>query len=285
MEKQSNRNHRSHHRNRGTSHSTTNHTNHSTNHHTTGNRHRHKKNNNHIAILCLCLIAGVALLLMGNAVFSHTKAAKNPTPEPQATAAAEIPKVKTDVFENTAFLGNSCVEMLKTYGIPQNTDFYSRVGLTVETVFTKTMVNSDTLVIDNLNNTNYDDIFLVFGENELGWSYSEVFTEDYLKLIDAVKTKVPKANIYVMSILPVSDKKSEENEDNTNNQRIGEYNSLLEDLAKNTGVNYVAPATGLLTENGTLKEEASTDGIHLNSIYCQIWVDNLKSILKEEQGK
>ena len=126
-------------------------------------------------------------------------------------------------------------------------------------------------VIDKLLEKQYTHIFLTFGENELGWQYPEIFVEDYGKLIAAVRERQPNAKLYIQSILPVSAEVSEKNEDNTNNERIRQYNELLRKLAEEEKVSYLDVAAVLQDAEGNLPKDAATDGIHPGQSYNKKW--------------
>lgn len=178
-------------------------------------------------------------------------------------------------FEDSVFIGNSLVETLGCYGIIDNADFYGRVNLTVKTIFTKSTANGTVPVIDELKKKQYKKVFIMLGMNELGW-LTKSFTDAYGKVVDAVKERQPKAQIYIQSILPVSAAVSARNKDNTNNARIDEYNLLLKELAQQKNVKYIDPASALKNSAGCLPDEAAADGQHPNKRYCEIWADYLR---------
>lgn len=183
------------------------------------------------------------------------------------------------IFDNTVFVGNSVIDDLDTYNILPNADFFARTGLTVTSVMTKSTVKGSVPVIDELNGKSYDKVFLMFGLNELGWEYPSIFQEDYGKVIDEVRARQPDAEIYVQSLLPVSAEASQKNQNNVNNDRIREYNQLLQELAQEKGVIYLDVASALQDSEGNLPAEASADGIHPNMAYCQRWVDYIRDSL------
>lgn len=156
-------------------------------------------------------------------------------------------------------------------------DFYDRVGLTVKTVFTLSSGGSGTPIMDTLNQKQYHKVLLLFGENELGWESTQAFYNAYAKVIDAVKARQPGAEIYIQSIFPVSAAVSLKNEENTNNDRIREYNGILKRLAQAEGAVYLDVYSVLADSSGALPDGAATDGIHPSRRYCQIWADYLKS--------
>lgn len=192
---------------------------------------------------------------------------------------------KQDVLDDAVFVGNSLIDDLYTYGSAGNADFYFRIGLTVKTVFTKSTAKGSVPVIDELKKRTYGKVLLMFGENELGWSYPSVFVKEYGKVIDAVRERQPNAAIYIQSIFPVSRAVSAKNENQINNTRIEQYNTLLRQLAQDKGVGYLDVASVLKDAQGNLPDNAAPDGVHLNRKYCAKWVDYVKQELAKENTK
>ncbi len=176
-------------------------------------------------------------------------------------------------FDNCAFLGNSRVLALKTYSLVKNV--YGAVGLTVDTVFTKSAPGSSVPVIDELNGKHFDKIFVLFGDNECGWPNTEVFIERYVKVVNAVKERVPEAEIYIQSILPVSKHEDDTSKYGCSNQRINELNVKIKEMAIRENVKYINPAEALKDSYGRLPDDAASDGVHLNKKSCIIWLNYL----------
>lgn len=176
-------------------------------------------------------------------------------------------------FDNCAFLGNSRVLALKTYSLVKNV--YGAVGLTVDTVFTKSAPGSSIPVIDELNGKHFEKIFVLFGDNECGWPNTDIFIERYVKVVNAVKERVPEAEIYIQSVLPVSKHEDETSKYGCNNQRIDELNIKIKEMAIKENVKYINPAEALKDSYGRLPDEAASDGVHLNKKSCIIWLNYL----------
>lgn len=86
--------------------------------------------------------------------------------------------------------------------------------------------------------------------------------ESYEKLLKEVSGQFPKTNVNVMSILPLNPKsKFYEGF----NEKASEVNKLLESSAETYGYRYIDIAKVLSDENGDLKDEYTTDGIHLTA--------------------
>ncbi len=196
-------------------------------------------------------------------------------PELKTTAKATTAPAKGDYsyFDNCAFVGNSRVLDCKNYGLVDNV--YAVVGLNVDTVFTKSVSGSNVPVIDELNGKHFEKIYLMFGDNECGWPNTDEFIRRYAKVVDAVHERVPEAEIYLQSILPISKKASDENNYGCNNTTINNLNKKIEKLAADKGIHYIAPAEAMRGSDGALPPEAASDGVHLKKKYCEIWLNYL----------
>ena len=68
-------------------------------------------------------------------------------------------------------------------------------------------------------------------------------------------------------------------ETNLINSRVDSLNSYLSTLANKKGIIYI-DLNQYLSENGKLKKELSTDGVHLNDLGYKIWTREVDRILK-----
>ena len=176
-------------------------------------------------------------------------------------------------FDDCAFIGNSRVLDLKNYGLAENV--YASVGLTVDTVFTEKASGSSVVIIDELKGKHFKKVFLMFGDNECGWPNTSVFIKRYAKVIAAVRERVPDAEIYLQSVLPISRAAAAKNEYGCNNAAIKKVNEAIKQLAKDEGVRYINPAASMTDSQGFLPDEAASDGVHLRKKYCRIWLNYL----------
>lgn len=186
--------------------------------------------------------------------------------------------VEDDDFGDAAFIGDS-----RTVGLEMNTDkpkasFYASIGLNVSSALTDNAVTLDNgnigTVMQAMKQREFGRIFVMFGINELGWPYPDVFEKKYEELVNQIKEVQPNAKIYIQSILPVSYLASNINAVFTN-ENINSFNEYVKQVAENTGTIYLDVASVFKDENGSLPIEASTDGIHLIRDYCVDWMDYL----------
>lgn len=187
--------------------------------------------------------------------------------------------VDASYFDDAVFIGDSRTEGFMLYTGLSNATAYTHKGLMVDTVFTDPVINmggEKTSVMGALGKTSFSKVYIMFGINETGWPYSNLFIEKYSAIIDEIKKNNSKALIYVQSILPVSQKVSFSHR-YVKNTKINEYNLLIQQMAEKKGVYYINSAESVAAPDGYLPEEAASDGIHLKKDYCDKWLEYLKT--------
>ena len=198
-------------------------------------------------------------------------------PEPFAPVPEGGP-VEDRYFEDAAFLGDSRTEGFHLYsGLKKGTYYYS-VGATVESVFTKKVETpaGKMPLLDAMAEEDFGKVYIMLGVNELGWSKTETFHDQYAKVIDRLREDHPDAEIILQSILPVS-AKQEKKKTYVNNGRIAAYNEVIFQLAEEKDCALVDAAEAVTDENGCLRAAWSPDGVHLNIKGCQAWLEYLRT--------
>ena len=177
-------------------------------------------------------------------------------PEGPPCPVPETEAVEDTYFERAIFLGDSRTQGLFLYSGLSSGYEYTAVGATVESVFGR--------------------VYLMLGINELGWSKTETFHDQYAKLIDRVREDHPEAKIALQSIPPVS-AKQDAKETYVNNARIRTYNGVIQALAEEEGCYFLDVAACLTGEGGVLPVEQTTDGVHFNTAGCRTWLGYLRT--------
>lgn len=196
--------------------------------------------------------------------------------------------VDNSYFDDAVFIGDSRTQGFIIYNGLSNATAYMDKGLKVDTAFTKADIEVNGVKMSAMDalaqNTAFHKVYVMLGINELGWAYSDIFIEKYGNLVDKIKEINPNAEIYLQSLLPVSQEKS--NSDAVYNMdKINEYNSLIQKMAEEKKVYYLNVAEAVADSSGYLPAEASTDGVHLNKEYCAKWLDYLKGHTIENMGQ
>lgn len=207
--------------------------------------------------------------------------------EPEEAPAAEEPwygpvpesaEVADTYFADAVFLGDSRTDGFRLYsGLGQGV-YLCATGATVESVFTKAVDTplGKLPLLDALAKTECGKIYVMLGVNELGWPGTELFRDQARELIRRIQQDHPEALIMLQSILPVSARQDAKGS-YVNNERVQDYNGVLQDLARELGVFYVAVDDSLTGEDGCLPAELNFDGVHLNPAGCTIWLDYLRT--------
>lgn len=193
-----------------------------------------------------------------------------------------IPASVTDdkYFDTALLIGDSRTEGLGLYCGLSNLDIIAAKGLTIDDVMEENVATNsagEACTIEALlNEKEYDNIYISFGLNELGWYYYEVFIEEYQKMITTIRTCQPDATIYVENILPVSAALSEQDEI-YNNPNVDKLNNMTKEMCQGyEDVVYLDVASSVKVD-GVLPADASTDGRHCNAEYCQKWMDYIRN--------
>lgn len=232
-----------------------------------------RRRRNTAMIIILIVIIAVIVLVAKSCSDNKIGITGEPqqTAMPVATAAprplsTEIPLSLSDpdFYNDSVFIGNALADGISTYGILQSADFYARVGVDLDNVYTTAADNNSMAIVDQLKSKKFNKIFLVFGESELAWNDAESFAEKYRALIEKVKSYQSSGRVYVLAIPPVTETVSKQSANGVNINNIKDYNYALEEAAAELEVYYADSYKALADNSGYLEDGISADGINLN---------------------
>ena len=203
-----------------------------------------------------------------------------PTPAPEYDYSKPVPESAAkdeSWFKDAAFVGDSRMEGIMNYSSFEHSSVYTHVGLNVADVFTKPYIETDSgtvTVADALrNDLKYGKVYVMLGINELGWYNLDKFIEYYGRIVDLLRETHPEAQIYVISILPVG-AKAAQSSDMLTNERVQMFNERILGMCTEKQVYYVNGFEALAV-NGSLPDDASPDGVHMQPSYCHKLTDYL----------
>lgn len=217
-----------------------------------------------------------------------TKEVATPSPTPETPDATQTPtatpaKPDYSCFERAAFVGDSRVGSIYISAGVTPAKFFYKIGLQVHKFTTELEIvgnnsNKYLTIIDLLSQQDYDKIFIEVGVNHLGIT-DATFISSYTNIINAIRNVRPDAEIYIMSIIPVSSQYEIRNPGANDN--IKRLNADCATIAKDCGVNFLnlAPVFG---DGDSLPEDsynANTDGAHLNKDYNLRIMNYIKKIV------
>ena len=203
-----------------------------------------------------------------------------PTPKPSYDYSKPVPQAgakDNSWFRDAAFVGDSRMEGVMNYAGFEYASNFSHVGLNVADVFTKPYIETESgsvTVADALHNDlKYGKVYVMLGINELGWYNLDKFVEYYGNIVDLLRETHPEADIYIISILPVG-AKAAKSSDMLNNDRVRMFNERIQGMCADKQV-YFVNGFEALASNGSLPDDASPDGIHMQPSYCHKLTDYL----------
>ena len=213
---------------------------------------------------------------------SGPKPEPEPEPQPELQSKPELEpeskhkkfqRVELDYLEDALFIGDSRTSTLYEYADWQGTDFFVKYGLTVWDIWEKDM-DGKTLE-KTLTAKCYGKIYIMLGINELGRGTPESFREQYGQIVEKIRKLQPEAVVYVEAIMHVTAGKDAEGT-YINNEEINARNLEIQKLTDGQAV-YWLDVNAVTDEpgTGTLREEYSFDGVHLQVKYIEIWQEYL----------
>lgn len=120
-------------------------------------------------------------------------------------------------------------------------------------------------------------VFLFGGINSMKINSIEEMTSQYQTLIKAVREDSPKAQIYIQSVLPISEEMEKRYADN---DKIDAFNMELEKMAGEYGMVYI-DIHDLYTANGVLNPELTEDGVHLKQEAYEQWYEAIREYVEQ----
>ncbi len=208
-------------------------------------------------------------------------------PEKFSCVVPETAAVEDTYFDDALFLGDSRTEGLFLYSGLKTGMPYTSVGATVESVFTKetfqTKNGGKVPLLDAMAGQDCGKIYIMLGVNELGWTKTQNYHDQYAKLIDRLRADHPEAKLALQSLPPVS-AKQDAKKTYVNNERIRAYNEVIRTLAEEKECYFLDVASCLTGGDGVLPVKQTTDGVHFNTAGCRTWLDYLRTHSLEDDA-
>lgn len=166
-------------------------------------------------------------------------------------------------FNDSVFFGDSITEGMSFYEVLDESHVIAKKGLTVFKAEKE---------LNKVINLNPKKVYILLGNNDLFEETltSKQFVTEYTKIIKTLKQNLPKSNIHILSILPVT-KKAEKENLFLNTYRINEFNNAINRMAKQLNVTYI-DIKPVLNNNEQLYE---LDGIHLKCDFYNLLLNYL----------
>ena len=183
-------------------------------------------------------------------------------------------------FDRSVMIGNSMVEGFFMWaGMEKNMEFVYNTGATV----TNAVGGMDLAKLTLNKSDYYTDIYLMFGLNEIGTDVNS-FVQNYKRLVDFVREHQTKANIYIVSVTPVTRKVDEDPNEVQKMDRIRTFNYALKEFCVDQNCWYLDIYSILLDKNGYLSGDYAYigDGKHFEKSGYVAWANYMKTHYVDE---
>lgn len=204
--------------------------------------------------------------ILSRLVFRSLRQHFAPEIRPEYPTLTAQPSQDNEFFSDSAMLGNSLVQGMQLYSGLTTVDYYCKESIRVD--------NCDTYATA-LTQKQYGKIYIEFGINETYYDVAS-FVTAYGKLIDKLRAAEPDAEIYIMSLTPVTQSKAAQG---FSISKIKEMNDSLLALAEEKECWYVDVFSALLDSAGYLSSAyaADWDGAHFSTNGYVAWADVLRT--------
>ena len=206
-----------------------------------------------------------------------------PTPEPTPEPTVYVPPqpsysggdgtfVTTDpsYFNDALFIGDSRTIGLYLYGTLKNATYFADTGMSASQAATKVAEHPGGVNLQGmLQSRPFGKVYILFGINEIS-SPPEGIAARCQDLVNIVLSIQPNAIVYIQANPHVTPRRNA-SDSRFNNTRINALNAHLAGLANNSNVFYIDVNEIFDDGTGCLRQECSSDGIHLKARYYADW--------------
>ena len=187
---------------------------------------------------------------------------------------AALDDEETDIwslFDGIVIVGDSRAESFVEYGFLPESTVVAKKGANLK--------YADELISDVVAKQP-EKIIFSYGINDVdgNWISAEAFKERYKEIIDMYKQELPNSDIYICSIVPVTESAKEED---SNFYELPEYAAAVEDMCEEEGYVFI-DCDGLFDYT----EYHGSDGIHFQAAMYPIWGEMmLRKVFEYESGR
>ncbi len=191
-----------------------------------------------------------------------------PTEEP-----AEPVVITEAWFDDALFIGDSRTMGMRSQRRLGEADYFCELSMSTFSALSWSL--SDKSFLDKnlkyvLSNFEYGKIFIHLGLNECGYDHELVITA-YQEIVDLILEYQPEAAVVVQAVMTVGPNKAREKEFSL--ERIGNLNSMLQELAEKNGLHYQDTNLFAADDEGYLRADISNDGCHPHNFGYEEWIE------------
>ncbi len=188
------------------------------------------------------------------------------------------PVADDEFFSDACIIGNSLVEGIRMYSGLNKLTYYSTTGMTVYSAAGKYGFYSRKGTYETAAGAaakgDFSKVYIELGINEIGLEVDK-FIAYYSNIISILQDGLPEADIYILSLTPVSKKK--DSGGIFTMESINAYNEGLKRLAIEKGCYYLDCVSSMVDETGFLPSGDTWDGVHFNIPKYAQWEEIIRT--------
>lgn len=202
----------------------------------------------------------------------------NPVPQSE--------KKDQSYLEECVFVGDSISTGFSGYGFVSEKNVFAKTSMRIDLINSTPLDTfyGNILAVNAIKAAKAQNVYVMLGSNGMGWINNVAMIDDYGVFISNIKSVVPDAKIYLISVPPVTAEREQiatVEEGQILNSTINEYNTMLLELANDNNVYYLDVHSVLVNQNGMLPSEESTDGMHFTKKTYEKVIDYILSHVVE----
>ena len=181
---------------------------------------------------------------------------------PQSAAVSE------SHYGDACFVGHSIVNGMSQsfYNTFPSADFLAKDGLSAAGTLSYGEFSFDGrtgTLKEALNAKSYGKVYIMLGINDVGGK-TDRFYANMAAVIETVRNAQPNAEIYLISLTPLSKEYTEKRSEAFKVSGLISYNNILQQLSIEKNVYYIDAFSFMADSEGYLLEQYSRDGLHIN---------------------
>lgn len=187
--------------------------------------------------------------------------------------ASETEYTSASSYDGAVFLGDAVISGISGYGYLGDDKLVSNNGMTSDKALD---------YVGEIKGKNPSKVYIMLGLNDLNYgtrSGSDIAGR-IETLASSIKSEVPGAKIYVISVLPISKSFESRSSVKITQSGIDELNSSLSDKASSMGVTYVDIAACFKDGSGYLGSSYTTGGYDIKSGYYPFLLNSIAEVTK-----
>lgn len=183
----------------------------------------------------------------------------------------------------TVLVGDSIINEVKQYKVDKGINYISKIGVGPNTFFGYTykefsIKGKPAKGIDKVISEKPDRVLIMLGCNEIDWNDNAKVIENYEKVLNKLKEKLPDSEIIVLCTTATT-KNVEKG--NPVMKKVNAYNKEQVKLCQKLDLEYFDLNYVFLNNGGCMNTEYDGgDGCHWNATGCRVFVNQLNKCLK-----